>query len=258
MRLSFLALLVVAGCPIAGNAPTPRGQLAAAIPIGPQGMACFRDQLKIERFCVDRYEAYVVELDERGEESPHSPYAVVEGLRVRAKLAANVVPQAYISQVQASEACANASKRLCTADEFLRACRGPDSTVLYPYGGRQHAKGVCNEGKGSFVALTFGQDAQKWTYANFNDPQLDQLPNGLARTGAYDACVSPDGVFDMVGNLHEWVDEPAGPRDRGHFRGGSYGDAELNGHGCSYVTSAHERTYHDYTTGFRCCASASD
>ena len=31
-------------------------------------------------------------------------------------------------------------------------------------------------------------------------------------------------------------------------------DSELNGQGCLYVTSAHEATYHDYTTGFRCCA----
>jgi sulfatase modifying factor 1 len=168
-----------------------------------------------------------------------------------------VIPQAYISQVQATEACINAGKRLCTAEQFLRACRGADSTALYPYGGR-HEKGMCNEGKGSFVAATFGSDAFKWTYANFNDPQLNQLTNGLAKTGAYEGCRSPEGVFDMVGNLDEWVDEPAGPHDRGYFRGGWYGDAERNGSGCMYVTSAHERTYHDYTTGFRCCANASD
>ena len=42
----------------------------------------------------------------------------------------------------------------------------------------------------------------------------------------------------------------------GRFRGGWYGDAENNGPGCTYVTSAHEPTYHDYSTGFRCCADA--
>lgn len=232
-------------------------RLAVETPVRSQGAACFPGQIEIELFCIDQYEAYVVELDDDGNESPHSPYAVVERLRVRAKVGANVIPQAYVSQVQAAEACANAGKRLCTAAEFLRACRGPDSTAFYPYGGRQHVKAVCNEGKGSFVALTFGQDAQKWTYGDFNDPRLNQLEHGLAKTGAYDKCVSPDRIFDMVGNLEEWVDEPAGPRDRGHFRGGWYGDAEFNGPGCLYVTSAHERTYHDYTTGFRCCANAS-
>lgn len=258
MRSSVVALALVTGCSVLGNGQPPGPQLAAAIPVRPEGAVCFADQVKIERFCIDPYEAYVVELDERGDERPHSPYATVEGIRVRAKVAANVVPQAYISQVQASAACENAGKRLCTAEEFVRACRGPDPAPFYPYGGRQHQKGVCNEGKGSFVGLVFGHDVQKWTYANFNDPQLNQLENGLAKTGAYDKCVSPERIFDMVGNLHEWVDEPAGPRDRGHFRGGSYGDAELNGPGCLYVTSAHERTYHDHSTGFRCCASASE
>ena len=258
MRPSIHALVLVGGCSFLGDATAPEGCLAAGVPVRPRGAACFPEQIEIERFCIDAYEAYVVELDEGGNESPHSPYMVVERLRVRAKVAANVGPQAYISQVQATDACANAGKRLCTADEFLRACRGPDRTVFYPYGGRQRARAICNEGKGSFVALTFGQDAQQWTYGNFNDPQLNQLENGLAKTGTYDKCVSPERIFDLVGNLEEWVDKPGGPHDRGHFRGGWYGDAEVNGPGCMYVTSAHERTYHDYTTGFRCCTSASD
>jgi sulfatase modifying factor 1 len=257
MHAAIFTVVLVAGCSVLGTAPPPRGRLAAAIPLSSQGGACFPDQIRIERFCIDTYEAYVVELDGSGGELPHSPYAVIDG-PVRAKVAANVVPQAYISQVQASDACVKAGKRLCTAAEFLRACRGPDPAAFYPYGGKQHVKGACNEGKGSFVALVFGQDPRQWTYANFNDPQLDQLDDGLAKTGAYGQCVSPEGVFDLVGNLHEWVDEPGGPHDHGHFRGGSYGDAEHNGPGCLYVTSAHERTYHDYTTGFRCCASASD
>jgi sulfatase modifying factor 1 len=255
VRPSVQVLVVVAACSFLGDVTAPVVSPTTMIPARLQGAACFPEQVQIERFCIDPYEAYVVELDERDNESPHSPYAVIAKLRVRAKFAANVVPQAYISQLQSTEACANAGKRLCTADEFLRACRGPDKTAFYPYGGRQHAKAVCNEGKGSFVALVFGQDARQWTYGNFNDPQLNQLENGLAKTGTYDKCVSPERVFDLVGNLDEWVDEPPGPRDRGHFRGGWYGDAELNGPGCMYVTSAHERTYHDYSTGFRCCAS---
>ena len=35
---------------------------------------------------------------------------------------------------------------------------------------------------------------------------------------------------------------------------GFYADAKLNGPGCTYATTAHEFTYHDYSTGFRCCA----
>ncbi|HEX7604025.1 MAG TPA: hypothetical protein VF316_20550, partial [Polyangiaceae bacterium] len=59
---------------------------------------------------------------------------------------------------------------------------------------------------------------------------------------------------DCVGNLHEWGADPPDVNGHGRFRGGFYGDAEFNGHGCLYVTSAHEVAYHDYSTGFRCCA----
>ena len=67
--------------------------------------------------------------------------------------------------------------------------------------------------------------------------------------------MSPGGVYDCFGNFHEWGDDAAEANGHGRFRGGFYGDAEINGHGCKYVTSAHERAYHDYSTGFRCCAS---
>jgi formylglycine-generating enzyme required for sulfatase activity len=55
----------------------------------------------------------------------------------------------------------------------------------------------------------------------------------------------------MVGNLHEWVDEP-----QATFRGGYYLDTRINGDGCEYRTVAHGADYHDYSTGFRCCADA--
>ena len=54
----------------------------------------------------------------------------------------------------------------------------------------------------------------------------------------------------MVGNVHEWTADPAGT-----FRGGYYLDTRINGEGCDYRTVAHEPTYHDYSTGFRCCAN---
>jgi hypothetical protein len=251
-RRLFVAVCVLAGCH--PQAPPRKG----GVPTRPAGSACFEEQVRIERYCVDKYEGYVVELGDSGEEHPHSPYDVVGDARIRAKVAAHVVPQAYISQIQASQACANAGKRLCTSEEYVRACRGPDKNDFYPYGGQKHNKGICNEGKGSFVLATFGQDPYKLTYANFNDPRLNQIANGLAKTGTYDGCVSPDGAFDMVGNVHEWVADPADAHGRGRFRGGWYGDAERNLPGCLYVTSAHELTYHDYSTGFRCCADAVD
>jgi hypothetical protein len=207
--------------------------------------------------CVDRYEAYVVEVAPDGGERPHSPFYVVDGLTVRAQVAPGVYPQGYISQLQATAACARAGKRLCSAGEFALACRGPDSSNFYPYGGQTKIPGYCNEGKGSSVERFYGSNPYLWTYADFNDPRLNQWDGGLAQTGAYPHCVSPYGVHDCVGNLHEWGNDPADALGHGRFRGGFYGDAEANGHGCLYVTSAHELSYHDYSTGFRCCKDPS-
>jgi hypothetical protein len=206
--------------------------------------------------CVDRYEGYVVEVDGTGGEKPHSPYVVVDNLTIRAKNGAGQVPQGYISQVQATAACASAGKRLCSAAEFAQACSGGDPTNnYYPYGGKTRIPGACNEGKGSSVARFFGSDPTLWTYAEFNDPILNQWDGGLAPSGSYPKCVSTFGIYDCVGNLHEWGSDPADAKGHGRFRGGFYGDAEINGPGCRYVTSAHELAYHDYSTGFRCCAA---
>lgn len=217
---------------------------------------CPVGMVNIGAYCIDRYEAYVVEVDDAGVEHPHSPYDVIAGQSVRAKVASGVAPQAYISQIEASKACEAAGKRLCTKDEFQRACRGDDAGAYYPYGGTVRKVGMCNEGKGSSMPRFFGSDAMLWTYAQFNDPRLNQWDGGLGKTGEYSRCVSPYGVYDCVGNLHEWGADPADTTGRGRFRGGFYGDAQLNGPGCLYVTSAHELAYHDYSTGFRCCASA--
>ncbi len=217
---------------------------------------CPLEMARIGAFCVDRYEAHVVALA-GGVEQPRSPYATIGDASVRAKSAAGVVPQGYISQTEASAACAAAGKRLCGADELARACRGDDAGAFYPYGGTTRMPGKCNEGKGSAMPLLFGTNAALWTYENFNDPRLNQLDGGLAVTGAHPECRSPHGVYDCVGNLSEWSSEPPDARGHGRLRGGFYGDAEINGKGCLYVTSAHEPSYHDYSTGFRCCRDAS-
>jgi hypothetical protein len=80
-----------------------------------------------------------------------------------------------------------------------------------------------------------------------NDPRLNQLENTVEPTGSAAACTNDYGVYDMVGNVHEWTDE-------GAFHGGYYLDTTLNGEGCDYTTTAHARNYYDYSTGFRCCA----
>jgi hypothetical protein len=88
---------------------------------------------------------------------------------------------------------------------------------------------------------------------NMNDPRLNQVEGSLAKAGAFPKCKNAYKVFDMVGNLHEWT-----AATEGTFRGGYYLDTAINGSGCDYRTTAHERTYHDYSTGFRCCAGGKE
>ena len=221
----------------------PRPKIAAKVEVCPEGMA-----LVDNRFCMDRYEASTVLLDEYGrEKGPHSPYEMVNDLRVRAVSRPGVHPQAYISRNQAWAACENASKRLCTDQEWLRACKGPEKWD-YPYG-PSHEENRCNDCERTKLSQFGGLPPSYYrSFAQLNDPLMNQL-YGLAKTGEFGGCATPDGIHDMVGNLHEWTADPAGT-----FRDGYYRNMRTQGPSCSYATDAHDANYHDYSTGFRCCS----
>ena len=202
-------------------------------------------------YCIDKFEASLRQTTEAGADRPWSPYLTPDRVRVRAISAQGVVPQGYISQHQAAAACAASGKRLCADNEWQRACRGPRAQT-FGYG-NQRAQGRCNENhRWHPVVQLFRAGAQAlWGHVQMNDPQINQLPGTVALTGAHAGCSNEYGVHDMVGNLHEWTSNPAGT-----FRGGYYMDTTINGNGCSYVTDAHDPSYHDYSIGFRCCAAA--
>jgi hypothetical protein len=203
--------------------------------------------------CVDRYEAAVVQVLFDGREQPWPFDRPVDGVSVRAIVKPGVKPQAYISQVQASAACQRSGKRLCTDKEWLAACQGPRGHA-FPYGDT-YKKGACNEGRQSNpVNDCFGNGAGVFTYEHMNDPCCVNKPDTVAVGGAFSGCRSDDDIYDLHGNLHEWVDATT-DRGNGVFRGGFFVDAWVNGQGCAYKTTAHAKTYHDYSTGFRCCAN---
>jgi len=87
-----------------------------------------------------------------------------------------------------------------------------------------------------------------------NHPGINQQRDTVSLPGTHETCRTPDGVYDLVGNLHEWVEKDPRSPGGGIFRGGYYVDARVNGQGCAYRTTAHPTSYHDYSTGFRCCA----
>jgi hypothetical protein len=239
--------------PVAGP-DTPLEMLLAPgdRPLEKNGL-CPPDMASVDDlYCVDRYEASLLEVLPNGEERPWTPYVGIEGHVVRAVSEPHLVPQGHISAVQAGEACRRSGKRLCKAAEWKKACMGPEKKV-YGYSDANEPR-RCNDYGRSPVTALFGSagDASQsgfWNWSHMNDPELNQLAGTLAKTGEHPGCTNGYGVYDMVGNLHEWVDDP-----RGTFLGGYYQDTHENGDGCTYRTMAHNAVYHDYSTGFRCCA----
>jgi formylglycine-generating enzyme required for sulfatase activity len=236
--------------------------------------ACPSEMAEAAGVCVDRYEAHLV-LPVPGsgfERHPHFERPP-EGKPYEARSEAGVFPQAYISRIEAAAACERAGKRLCTAVEWHRACRGKKNTV-YPYGAR-YETGRCNVGRPHLLSRFFGANPNNWSYEHhFNNPKLDQEPGFLLPAGERENCASDFGTHDMVGNLHEWVSDrvdktlaqriPLIPGIRaalgrstgkGVFLGGFFSTTDEHGRGCDFVTTAHEPAYHDYSTGFRCCRS---
>jgi formylglycine-generating enzyme len=217
------------------------------------GGSCPAEMASIDRrFCIDRWEASLIEIDPVHGERPFSPFLVVDGHEVRAVSARGVFPQGYVSGAQAEVACERAGKRLCSPMEWRKACIGPEPK-LYGYA-ESHEHGRCNDSARSPMLAIWGStvlaEPSGWDPLKMNDPRLNQLEGALARTGSHSGCTNDYGVYDMVGNLHEWTSDP-----NGTFQGGYYLDTSINGEGCSYRTTAHDFDYHDYSTGFRCCAS---
>ncbi len=230
---------------------------------------------RVGRYCIDQFEDALEEETPDGTFVPHPYYErPPTDKRYRAVTASGQFPQGYISRVEAKAACEASGKRLCTKGEWQHACRGKGFQT-YPYGERG-VRGRCNTGKIHLLTQMFKHPPGGMKYEeHFNSPELDKTPGFLAKTGEYEGCTTELGVHDMVGNLHEWVsdtvtqdlvdkleDDDVERRKQpwregnGVFMGGFYSTTSEHGPGCHFITIAHEPSYHDYSTGFRCCEDA--
>ena len=238
LALSSLALLLVTLLPVPAAARRPYCNLRNMVLI--QG-----------KFCIDRFES-VTQVKKGNRWVDHSPFESVKGEEVRAISRPGRYPQAYISRNEAEAACEKSNKRLCAETEWKTACMGKQPT-LYPYG-KEYRPGRCNDSGVSplnhYYGTRTGPPESAYGWGPMNDPKLNQLRGSLAQTGSFSRCRNSWRLNDMVGNLHEWVATPSGT-----FLGGYYLDAKINGEGCNYKTVAHNANYHDYSTGFRCCAN---
>ena len=232
--------------PDAAAAATPEPETvpasAEAPPPAPQKQACPEEMALVgRRFCIDRWEAITID---------HSPYHPVKQKPVVAASKPGVVPQGYIGADQADAACKRAGKRLCTTQQWVDACMGTEKPKReYPYGPKEVA-GACNTNRRVHPRTRLAGDQRDDVLA-LNDPQLNQLKDTVSKTGEFEKCVTPDGVFDLHGNLLEWT-----RGEKPLLMGGHYVDGKMHGAGCTYVTDGHGAEYHDFTTGFRCCMPA--
>jgi sulfatase modifying factor 1 len=233
--------------------PVDEGALPARVPAA----RCPSDMANVDgRFCIDRYEGSLVVQREGAPLEPWPattppPSPPIPGQVLVARSVAGVVPQAYISAAQGADACAAVGKRLCLPVEWRAACGGSRGTA-YPYGPTHVANRCHDTGVAPMLIFYAAQLKKGWGPIELNDPRLDQLEGTVSKTGAFPDCVNDFGVYDMVGNLHEWTSDP-----NGTFQGGYWLDTELHGEACAYRTIAHDFGYHDYSTGFRCCAPPS-
>lgn len=247
---------------------------------------CPADMVRVADFCIDRYEAAAVDKRTQERLSPFYPpeyqwltkiHEAWEDLRHRvgppsaramplpevsdlqrsgnytpqAVSQPGLVPQGYLSYYSAKRLCEAASKRLCTDEEWTLACRGQEAT-RFPYGAKYEAS-KCNVGSQQHPAAVL----HGLSSSGHLDPRLNLLMLAgdapvLRETGSTPTCKSRwgnDAVFDMVGNLDEWVENPDGV-----FRGAFY--ARRSTSGCDAEVKNHSSTYFDYSTGTRCCRDA--
>jgi sulfatase modifying factor 1 len=143
-----------------------------------------------------------------------------------------VFPAVMIDYDTASAACAAEGKRLCSESEWTFACQ------------RQRPVADCNIGRTDLVVRT-------------NElAKADRISHEIAanegrRPNSETACVNDFRVFDLLGNVQEWVKSEHSRAFVGALKGGRYNQGSI---GCTrsiYVSDAWTRYPH---TGARCCA----
>jgi formylglycine-generating enzyme required for sulfatase activity len=215
---------------------TPREGLADETP---------QRRIILDAFYIDKYEMTVGRfskfLQAAGADVPE--YWNVANLDTDAEY-----PVVGVDWDQAQAYCKWAGKRLPTEAEWEKAARGGDGR-RYPWGNEGPTPQYANFGKGG----TFGYS------------------KSLAKVGSFESGKSPYGVYDMIGNVWEWVADwydkgyyqsapeknPRGP-EKGEFkviRGGSWAKVPLvvRAAGRNRAAPSSQTT----SIGFRCAKDGS-
>lgn len=151
------------------------------------------------------------------------------------------VPAMGLSWAQARDACAQAGKRLCTKEEWVSACQG--------------ARAVDDNGNGQFAddmiegtAYPYGDDHDE--HRCWDDMRGDE--DRPVYSGELPGCVTAQGVYDLTGNVEEWVGDSA---QTAVLLGGAWDTPEDHAR-CYRRNDTFGPGYKSARTGFRCCADA--
>jgi hypothetical protein len=254
-----------------------------ALPAAPSAARCPPDMVDVAgEVCVDRYEATLVEVPtgrwlspDYSSEAKFMSLAASEWSTKRERTGdlfaramplpllpafeeggvadvvavrrAGVRPSGYVTGLVARAACEAAGKRLCDESEWKRACRGETDTQ-FPYG-PSYVDAACNVNREAHpAAILHGHSSM-----GHLDPRLDRVASDdgplMRTTGGTPSCASrwgDDAIYDMNGNLDEWIDDESGAFAGGFFSRGTRS-------GCDALVDAHPAGYLDYSTGVRCC-----
>ncbi|MED5369607.1 MAG: bifunctional serine/threonine-protein kinase/formylglycine-generating enzyme family protein [Myxococcota bacterium] len=130
-------------------------------------------------------------------------------------------PVGNVSWADATRACEEVGKRLCTSDEWEKACKGPEN-FIYSYGDTPDPS-FCGEA--------------------MDEPY---------RVGDRENCLSGYGVYDMSGGFREWTGTAKESNDsRKVVKGGQRGNYE-RGTRCAFGVDE-DKGYAEATMTFRCC-----
>ncbi len=190
-----------------------------------QPSVCLSKKRRPMRYCIDRYEWP----NEKGQ-----------------------LPTFLVSWYDAKRLCKSVGKRLCTVSEFNFACEG-EAMLPYTYGYERDAT-KCSIDKPYIRRkrnLKRLENCMKSPRCKAEIERLDQREPAGSRA----ACVSPFGVFDLNGNINEWVRRPGKERpNRSGLKSGWWGPVRGR---CRPTVGFHKEGDYGYEVGFRCCKDAS-